>query len=226
MRRLVRAVAALLVLSGAVVLGVQGWQLLVVTPRAADAQAEAARAVSADWSRRAATPSAAPTIPVRAEPTTDGATIAVIRVPRFGRDWSRVVRQGVDEAEVLNSVTAGVGHYVHTAMPGAVGNFAIAGHDTGWGNAFLHVADLRLGDRIVVQTADGWYTYRFRNLQWVLPTATQVLEPVPGRPGVRAAQRLITLTTCDPPYDAKERLIAYGLLQAFRPTADGPPPGL
>jgi sortase A len=222
----VQAVAALLILSGAVVLGVQGWQLLVVTPRAADAQTDAARAVSADWSSKRA-PASAPArrIPVRAEPATDGATVAVIRVPRFGRDWSRVVRQGVDEAEVLNSVTAGVGHYVHSAMPGAVGNFAIAGHDTGWGNAFLHVADLRIGDRILVQTADGWYTYRFRNLQWVPPTGTEVLEPVPGRPGVPATDRLITLTTCDPPYDAKERLIAYGVLQGFRPIADGPPAG-
>jgi sortase A len=149
----------------------------------------------------------------------------VIRVPRFGRAGRRMVRQGIDATTVLDSATAGVGHYVHTAMPGGVGNFAIAGHDTGYGDAFLHVADLRLGDRILVQTADGWYTYAFRNLQWVLPTGVQVLEPVPGRAGARPTERLITLTTCDPPYDAQERLIAYGVLSGFRPTSAGPPPG-
>ncbi len=225
MRRHVRVLAILLVVAGAAVLGVQAWQLLLTTPAAA-AQTGAAQRVSSGWTESGEHRSPPPAeIPVAAEPATTGAVVAVLQVPRFGRGWSRMVRQGVDEAEVLNSFTAGVGHYVRTAMPGAIGNFAIAGHDTGWGSAFLHVADLRLGDAIIVQTADGWYTYRFRNLQWVLATGTEVLDPVPGRPAETATDRLITLTTCDPPYDAKERLIAYGLLQRFRPTAEGPPEG-
>ncbi|BAS15162.1 hypothetical protein AHiyo8_34650 [Arthrobacter sp. Hiyo8] len=35
------------------------------------------------------------------------------------------------------------------------------------------------GDKIYVQTKDGYYTYVFRNNQIVLPSRTDVLLPVP-----------------------------------------------
>ncbi|MGH3933753.1 MAG: class E sortase [Pseudonocardiaceae bacterium] len=50
----------------------------------------------------------------------------------------------------------------------------------------------------------------------VLPSQTEVIAPVPGRPG-QAAKRdieLITLTTCHPQFSNRQRLIVHGILVA------------
>ncbi|MBW4043213.1 MAG: class E sortase [Acidobacteria bacterium] len=226
LRRLSTVLGLLLVAGGLVVAGLVGWQAWVGSPLDAAAQERAAAAQSRAWA--AATAGTTPPVPaspiVRREPAF-AATVAVIVVPRFGQGWSRIVRQGIDEATILNSADAGVGHYPGTAMPGGIGNFAIAAHDTGYGDAFRRVGELRVNDLLLVRTADGWYTYRFRNFQWVQPTEVGVIAPVPEAPDAVPSARLITLTTCDPPYDAQEREIAYGTFVSFRPGAT-PPPGV
>ncbi|MFX8907022.1 sortase, partial [Acinetobacter baumannii] len=78
----------------------------------------------------------------------------------------------------------GIGHYPDSAMPGEVGNFALAAHRTTFGKPFNRIADLRAGDAIVVETPDGWYTYRFRTLEYVKPNAVDVLLDVPQKPDV------------------------------------------
>ena len=64
-------------------------------------------------------------------------------------------------------------------MPGEVGNFAVAAHRTTYGKPFNRIAELHVNDAIVVETADGWYTYRFRTLEYVTPDEVEVLLPVP-----------------------------------------------
>jgi sortase A len=222
--RLLTALGVLLVVGGVAVAGDVGWRTWVASPLAAGEQERAAAAQAGSWSRtHEIQPTAGlPTEPVvRHEPRLAG-TVAVMVVPRFGRDWRRVIRQGVDEATILNSFDAGVGHYPGTAMPGGIGNFAIAAHDTGYGDAFRRVGSLRIGDLIYLQTRDGWYTYRFRNFQWVQPSEVGVIGPVPEAPHSAPSGRLITLTTCDPPYDAQEREIAYGTFVAFEAGARPP----
>jgi sortase A len=157
-------------------------------------------------------------VPVSAEPGAEATPIAVIYIPRLGSDWKRVIRDGTDDETVLDSYEAGVGHYTGTAMPGGIGNFAIAAHDTGYGNTFLDLSKLKLGDHIYVQTTNGWYTYEFRNFQFVQPTAVDVIDPVPTVPAAKATQRLITMTTCDPPFHARERTVAYGTFVSFDAT--------
>jgi len=156
-------------------------------------------------------------IPVEKVAPAPRATIAVMYVPRFGTDWKRTIREGTG-LDVLNSSAAGIGHYPHTAMPGGVGNFAIAAHDTGYGSSFLHMQNLRLGDKIYIQTKDGFYTYAFRNYQYVQPTEVAVLQPVPRQADAQASDRLITMTTCNPPYHTVERLVSYGVLESFSTT--------
>ncbi|WP_022902065.1 class E sortase [Humibacter albus] len=148
---------------------------------------------------------------------------AVIYVPRFGADWKRTIRETVDVESVLNSYDAGVGHYSDTAMPGQVGNFAIAAHDTGYGNTFIDVSKLRVGDAIYIQTKDGYYTYRFRNMEYIQPNAVQVLYSVPQVKDAKATDRYITLTTCNPPYHAQERIAAFGVFESWQPLSAGPP---
>jgi len=155
-------------------------------------------------------------VPVESEPG-NKQTIAVMYVPRFGTSWKRTIREGTG-LDVLNSSQAGIGHYASTAMPGGVGNFAVAAHDTGYGSTFLRMQNLRIGDKIYVQTKDGFYTYAFRNYQYVQPNEVAVLDPVPRQQGAQASDRLITMTTCNPPYHTVERLISYGVLESFSTT--------
>ena len=146
---------------------------------------------------------------------------ATLIVPRFGSSFYRPIAQGIGVSDVLNK--AEVGHYPTSQMPGAVGNFAVASHRTSYGANFGHINDLQVGDHIFVETADGWYQYSFRNLQYVRPTGIGVLDPVPEQAGIQPTDRMMTLTSCNPLFSAAERIIAYGSFDKFFPRADGPP---
>lgn len=149
-----------------------------------------------------------------------GETFAVIYIPRFGDNYTRPVTSGVTTA-VLDNL--GLGHYPETGMPGAVGNFALAGHRQTNGAVLDDIHTLVPGDRIYVQTQDGFYSYVYRNTQIVLPDRVDVLAPVPTRPGVEPEERMLTLTSCNPRFGAQERIIAYAVMESFQPLADGPP---
>lgn len=222
----------LLITAGVLVLLFLGWQIWWNSLVLAGSQTSAAQEQSQKWLDEA-TKSPSPTPPPETDPTqpapppvlaepADYQPFAVIYIPRLGADWKRTIRETVDVEKVLNSYTAGVGHYAGTAMPGAVGNFAVAGHDSGWGNTFIDLSKLELGDRIYVQTKDGWYTYVFRNFEFVQPTQVQVIASVPRHPDVQPIDRLMTITTCNPPFHAGERLIAYNVYAGFQPTQDVP----
>ena len=79
------------------------------------------------------------------------------------------------------------------------------------------------GDRIYVQTAQGYYTYVFRNSQIVLPDRVDVLAPVPTQPGIAPEERILTLTTCNPRFGSEERFISYAVLDSWQPASAGPP---
>ena len=44
-------------------------------------------------------------------------------------------------------------------MPGEVGNFAVAAHRSTHDEPFANIDDLRVGDKVYVQTREAWYTY-------------------------------------------------------------------
>jgi sortase A len=157
--------------------------------------------------------------PVASEPA-PGATIGVVYVPRFGVGYTRPVVQGTTP-EVLDSL--GLGHYDSTAMPGAAGNFALAGHRQTHGAVLDNIDSLVPGDRIYVQTREGYYVYRFRNSEIVLPSATDVLLPVPAQPSATPTESYLTMTSCNPRFGSQERIIAYSLLERWQPASAGPP---
>ena len=163
-----------------------------------------------------------------AEPIVDatdhdrGEAFAVMFVPRFGEDSQRTIAEGVGP-DVLNSFDLGVGHYPGTQMPGAVGNFAIAAHRSAYGGGMHEIEQLQLGDAIHIQTRDAWYTYRFRDLEYVTPETTGVLAAVPHHPDLTPTDRIVTLTSCNPLYSTAERIIAYGVLESWQPAAAGAP---
>ncbi|MFD5224059.1 class E sortase [Microbacterium sp. NPDC058342] len=154
----------------------------------------------------------------------DAEIFANMLIPRFGDDYSVNIAGGTSRARTLDKI--GIGLYTQSKMPGEVGNFSLAGHRTTWGKPFNRIDKLRLGDAIVIETPEGWYTYRFRTLEYVKPTQVDVLSDVPQMPAQQTGERFITLTACSPLYSLAERIVAYGVFDGFQPRAEGPPASL
>ena len=148
-------------------------------------------------------------------------TFASLRIPRWGADYVALISQGTSRRDVLDVL--GIGHYEGTAMPGEIGNFAVAGHRTTYGKPLSRVAELQVGDPLVVQTADTWYVYRVTETLIVDPSEVGVILPVPSQPGVVPSQAMMTLTTCHPMYSAAERFIVHATLESWLPVAEGTP---
>lgn len=158
--------------------------------------------------------------PVLAEPP-HATTFASLRVPRWGQDYVSLISQGTTRRDVLDVL--GNGHYPGTAMPGGIGNFAVAGHRTTYGKPLNGVAELRVGDPLVVQTTDTWYVYRVTETMTVAPSEVGVILPVPSQPGVAPSRATMTLTTCHPMYSAAERFVVHATLESWLPVAEGTP---
>ena len=217
----------LLITAGVILLLFVAWQLWWTNVESNAKQDQAVEEFFADLGEAPAPqePVAGPQTPAPdqvpvLESKAPGETFAVIYIPRFGDDYTRPVTGGVSTA-VLDNL--GLGHYPETDMPGAVGNFALAGHRQTNGAVLDNIHTLVPGDRIFVQTQDGFYTYVYRNTQIVLPDRVDVLAPVPTQPGVEPQERILTLTSCNPRFGAQERIIAYAVMQSFQPLAEGPP---
>jgi len=150
-----------------------------------------------------------------------GETFATMFVPRWGPDWEWPIAEGVGRADVLDA--GFTGHYPDTALPGEIGNFAVAGHRQSHGKPFFGVDSLEVGDPIIVQTAQAWYVYRVTDSYVVLPTDTGVIAPNPLDPGAEATERMITLTTCHPLWSTRERWIIHGELDHWVDRAEGRP---
>ena len=149
----------------------------------------------------------------------DAGAFAIVRIPRFGADYARPVLSGTGR-DVL---ALGVGHYVGTAPPGAVGNFALAGHRTTYGRPFHDVDWLEDGDRVVVETAAEVFVYEVSERRVVRPGDVEVIAPVPGSPGEAPSEALLTLTSCHPRYSATERFIVHARLVEAVPRAEWDP---
>lgn len=148
-------------------------------------------------------------------------TFATLYVPRWGQDYIKPISQGVTRRDVLDRL--GIGHYPGTAMPGQVGNFAIAGHRTTYGKPFSNIDLLQVGDNLVVQTEQAWYVYKVTSMDIVLPTFVQAIADNPNSPGSPATAAMITLTSCHPKFSAEQRYVVHGELLYWAPTGHGFP---
>lgn len=150
---------------------------------------------------------------------------AAMMVPRWGEDYVKMVHEGVTRSDVLDPL--GIGHYPReqfdTALPGEMGNFALSAHRTTYGKPFTDVSELQEGDPLIFQTKDAWFVYRVESWKIVLPSAVEVIAPMPNEPGAEPDDRYITLTTCHPKFSAAERWIVHGRLDYWAPTGHGVP---
>ncbi len=121
--------------------------------------------------------------------------------------------QGIEERDLAK----GIGHYPGTAMPGGLGNFAIAGHRAGNGEPFAEFEKLKAGDKVFVQTADATYVYSLEYDTKVRPSGTWVIDKNPKNMPSDNTRKLITLTTCDPKWNSTHRWVWWGSLSEIIP---------
>jgi len=146
-----------------------------------------------------------------------GEAVAIIRIPKIAVD--KVVVEGTSVADLRK----GPGHYVGTPLPGQIGNAAIAGHRTTYGAPFGNLDQLAEGDIITVETLSGSFDYRVvpDGVFVVKPSQTEVLDqPPPDQP-----EAILTLTSCNPKYSARERIVVKAEydLRANQPQPQAPP---
>lgn len=225
-------IGELLLLSGIAVLGYIIWQPwytgVVIAGQQVELSAQAAEAWRPMPQQSEAEGESAQTwegaVPIAAK-AGDSEVFGVLYVPAFDPTFANVIAEGTSDWGVLNAADRGVGRYATTQMPGEPGNFALAAHRSGaYTTPFRQIMDLRVGDPLFVETAEGWYTYRFRSLEYVLPHENDVLLQFPRLSGVPGADQILTLTTCHPEnLGIDERAIAYAVLESFQPQSMGPP---
>jgi LPXTG-site transpeptidase (sortase) family protein len=205
-REVIRGLGELCITLGMVLLLFAAYEVWGKTAAVNAHQNDLNSQLAQDWGARAPTvgptPSAGPK--TNALPPPDGKAIARLYIPRIGKQW--IVVQGVTPADIRFAP----GHYPTSAMPGQVGNFSVAGHRTP--AIFWDLDQLQNNDEIVVETKDTWYVYRMNRSQIVLPTAVQVVAPVPDEPGKKATQAMLTITTCNPKFNNYQRLVVHATL--------------
>nr|WP_316523946.1 class E sortase [Kitasatospora sp. K002] len=190
----------------------------------ADAAADGARS-RLEQQFDAAPPAAQPGQPApdpnKPEVFEPGKGFAIIYLPKLGLKFP--IAEGTAKSSVLDKGL--VGHYSNTGMPGdKAGNFALAAHRNTHGEPFRYINELGKGDKIVVETAAGYYTYEVTGgIPETSPNNVSVIKPVPNGAGYAGPGRYITLTTCTPEFTSKFRLIVFGKMIEERPRAQGKP---
>lgn len=172
--------------------------------------ARASQATASDESHSATPSRRVITVPSKIPYPETGSVLGRVDIPRL--NLSAIVREGVDPTTLKTAV----GHVPATALPGQVGNFAIAAHrDT----LFRALKDIKKDDVVTFQSSEGTYKYEVISTKIVKPSDVSVLQ-------VDGDQKLLTMITCYPFYyvgSAPERFIVQARLVS-QPEAPSPVP--
>jgi sortase A len=187
MRAVLRFVASVMMVSGALLIAEAGITLLWQEPvSAVVAEREQAALKDAFFDP--------PERVLRREPL-KGDAIARLEIPALG--VSEYVVEGTDTGDLRK----GPGHYPDTPLPGEPGTVAIAGHRTTYGAPFRNIDELKPRQVIRIDMPDGRFIYRVEAVRIVDDSDLSVLEPV--------GYRRLMLSACHPLYSAAERVIAF-----------------
>jgi sortase A len=138
-----------------------------------------------------------------------GEAYAALVIPSI--DINFIVVEGPPDTSYLSSawtlqLKKGPAHYPDSADPwDGTGRVGIAGHRTTYLHPFLNLDRVRPGDRIRLITKHGTFAYEV-DRNFVLPEAGSgvVLE--------QTEKPTLVLTTCNPKYSSRERLIVTATL--------------
>ncbi|MGV9763170.1 class E sortase [Micromonospora tulbaghiae] len=220
LRTVVRGTGELLITFGLVVLLFAGYEIwgkaVIVEAHQNDLSSQLAQ----EWGATA-DPTVGPTTgpatgpTVKPKPPANGKPVAGLYIPKFDKHW--VVVEGVTPEDIRYAP----GRYPDSAMPGEVGNFSVAGHRIR--STFWRLDEMKTGDAIVVETKTEWLVYRVYQQRIVKPSQVEVVAPVPGKPGQKPTEKLLTLTTCNPKFDNYQRLIIHARLDHTQAKSAGRP---
>lgn len=217
----VRAAGEVLITFGIVVLLFAGYEIwgksVIVNAHQNDLSQQLAEAwgPAGDPTVTPSTTSSSTPAPASAPPKVQGTPIAGLYIPRLDKNW--IVVEGVTQKDLRYAP----GHYPTSALPGQLGNFSIAGHRNR--ATFWRLDELDGGDVIVAEDRDNWHIYRVTRNHIVTPSEVAVVAPVPGEPGTKPTDAMLTLTTCHPKFDNYERLIIHAKLDRTQAKSAGRP---
>jgi sortase A len=220
MRRLIRDISTVLIISGLLLVADAAVTLLWQEPVTAVLALIERQQIDRRYLRRPLSPSqrrilaSMPSTPERIaflarqmqREVRTGAAIGRLVLPRIGASW--VVVQGTDAL----SLEKGPGHYPQTAFPGLGRTVAIAGHRTTYLAPFRNINELAPGDRIELDMPYARFTYVVQYTRIVAPTALWVIDDV-------GYERLV-LSACNPLYSAAQRIVVFARLRSETATAE------
>ncbi|WP_319460644.1 class E sortase [Micromonospora sp. RTP1Z1] len=210
----VRLTGEVLITFGLVVLLFAGYEIwgksVIVDAHQNDLNSE----LSQEWG--GPDPTVGPTGPSeKPAPPVEGKPLAGLYIPKLDKHW--VVIEGVSPDDIRYAP----GHYPKSALPGEVGNFAVAGHRIR--ATFWRLDELKSGDDIVVEGKTEWFIYKVYNSHVVKPSQVEAVAPVPMKPDAKPTEKLLTLTTCNPKFDNYQRLIIHARLDHSQAKSAGRP---
>jgi sortase A len=193
-RRTVFGLGVAMILAGLGFLLYCAWQYYGTNIVSKHRQADVKQAIAKDWTHGI-----------------DGKDVGLLRVKRFGDDYEAPIVKGFSD----KALATGVGWDKKSALPGEIGNFAIAGHRVTHGEPFAKFPDLKKGDEVVVETRTRIFTYRLRqggtditvdfSVGWPLQRV-----PDPDATGERPKKAVITLLTCSELFHTRNRNVVIG----------------
>src|SRR6202022_3850076 len=126
--------------------------------------------------------------------------VAYLSIPKLGIKNAQIFDRGVDGGgNMLIAKGYAVTHYSNSSAIGS-GNAVLYGHDDIEGSVFGRLKDLKVGDEVDVNAADGSpVAYHVTGRSIVAPTAVQILQPTND---VR-----LTLFTCWPNWVDTQRVV-------------------
>jgi len=110
-----------------------------------------------------------------------GDNIGSLTIPALEQKLPIIEGTGTDE------LIKGVGHFTQSVLPGEEDNCVLSGHrDT----VFSRLGELKIGDRLIVETSAGTFTYEIKRIRIVDKDDRTVIVPYD--------HAVLTVTTCYP----------------------------
>jgi sortase A len=204
-RRIVLLLGIAMILGGLGFLAYCGWQYYGTNIIAKQKHAEIRQAISTDWSNGI-----------------DGDDVGLLRVKRFGADYEVPIVKGFSDKKLAE----GVGWDPKSALPGEIGNFAIAAHRVTHGEPFAKFPRLRKGDEVIVETRRKVFVYTLRNSGTSITVDFSVGWPLqrvpdPDAAGERPTKSVITMLTCSELFHTRNRSVVIGDLVSVKDKKTG-----
>ena len=132
-----------------------------------------------------------------------GDPLGQLSIPAIGAEWVFVSGIGEDELRL------GPGHFPGTPLPGEQGNMALAGHRTTHGAPFSRIDEIDPGDEILLTTPTGEHRYISVGTAIVGPADySEISTQWPTIP-------TLSLVSCHPKYSTRQRIIVHAVLAGY-----------